>query len=207
MPRKRRTAAEARKLILDTAEAHLQKVGPEGIRLQEVAADVGVSHPAILHHFGSREGLVDAVIERAVSNLEARLVSAFSDNIDAPQATMLLEQVFEVLGDRGHARLIAWLLLSGRTEGAGGEMGTDRTLEKIAAAIHTLRENARGEEAPPHEDTVFAVMLTALALFGEGIAGPLMCRNAGIDNGAATRKRFREWFARLLVRHLESRGV
>jgi len=37
--------------------------------LQEIAADVGVSHSTILHHFGSREALVEAVVTRALDGL------------------------------------------------------------------------------------------------------------------------------------------
>ena len=56
--RVRRTAEEAKMMILDAAERRLRELGPAGIKLQELAADVGVSHPAILHHFGSRDRLV-----------------------------------------------------------------------------------------------------------------------------------------------------
>ena len=52
----RRTAEEARRLILDAAEKRLAQQGPEGLRLQDIARDIGISHPAILHHFESREG-------------------------------------------------------------------------------------------------------------------------------------------------------
>src|SRR5450432_3158548 len=62
--RRRRTSDEARAAILDAAERRLVSSGPAGIRLQEVAADVGVSHPTVLHHFGSREALVREVCER-----------------------------------------------------------------------------------------------------------------------------------------------
>src|SRR5260221_641713 len=54
LPRKRRTADEARTAMLDAAEQRLVASGPAAIRLQEVAADVGVSHPTVLHHFGNR---------------------------------------------------------------------------------------------------------------------------------------------------------
>ena len=60
--RRRRSAAETRDAILEAAERRLVDGGPEAIRLQEIAADAGISHPAILHHFGSREGLVEAMV-------------------------------------------------------------------------------------------------------------------------------------------------
>src|SRR5262249_22912893 len=64
--RTRRTAEGARREILDAAEKRLRELGPDGVRLQQIASDVGVSHPAILHHFESFEGLIQQVVQRAV---------------------------------------------------------------------------------------------------------------------------------------------
>src|SRR5579864_1988138 len=73
---KRRTADEARTAILDAAERCLVETGPAALRLQAVAEQVGVSHPTVLHHFGSREALVQAVMERAMGALEADVIAA-----------------------------------------------------------------------------------------------------------------------------------
>src|SRR5689334_19709953 len=102
-----------REKILEAAERHFAESGPAGIRLQEIAADVGVSHPAILHHFKSRAGLVEAVVERAVAKLQDDLVRAFAEAAGqpAPDGAAMLERVFETMADQGQARLLAWLLL------------------------------------------------------------------------------------------------
>ena len=90
-PRRRRTAEEARTAILDAAERRLVASGPASIRLQEVAADVGVSHPTVLHHFGSREALVEAVVVRALDSLHARLLEAVRASPEGPhEVTALL---------------------------------------------------------------------------------------------------------------------
>src|SRR2546421_10348142 len=68
--RSRRTAEEARRLILEAAEKRLIAGGPEALRLQDLARDVGISHPLILHHFGSREGLIGALIARRLEGLD-----------------------------------------------------------------------------------------------------------------------------------------
>jgi TetR/AcrR family transcriptional regulator, repressor for neighboring sulfatase len=52
--RQRRTPEEARRLILEAAQMLIARTGPEGFRLQDIAAAAGISHPLILHHFGSR---------------------------------------------------------------------------------------------------------------------------------------------------------
>src|ERR1700734_2003894 len=94
-PRKRRTAEEARAAILDAAERLLVAGGPAGLRLQEIAADVGVSHPTVLHHFGSREGLMEAVVARALDSLHADLLTAMRE---APKSvdkvSHLLDRVY-----------------------------------------------------------------------------------------------------------------
>src|SRR4029077_12509391 len=74
--RSRRRPEEARRLILDSARKLIARTGPEGLRLQEIAAAAGISHPLILHHFGSREGLVRALTQQAVTELRDRLLAA-----------------------------------------------------------------------------------------------------------------------------------
>src|SRR5262245_65030111 len=74
--RQRRTADEARAEILDAAERVLIETGPGAIRLQQVAKLVGVSHPTVLHHFGTREALVEAVVERALQAMQEDVLTA-----------------------------------------------------------------------------------------------------------------------------------
>ncbi len=173
-----------------------------GLRLQDVAADVGISHPAVLHHFGSREALVHAVIQQAIIALQEDLVRSLSETQqgDAPDAAALFEHVFETLFDRGHARLMAWLLLSGYdpfNEKARANW------EQIGQVTHALRLQRLKGKKPPYEDTLFAIVLPALALFGQAIAGKATFRVAGLDDPRAA-KRFREWLAALLSTHMDS---
>lgn len=201
-PRHRRTAEEARQAILDAAERRLRDAGPGGIRLQDVAADVGISHPAVLHHFGSREGLVGAVVERAIEGLQRDLARALGEMAgDTPDGSALFERVYEVLFERGHARLIGWLLLSGY-EPLGSE--PIRTgWATIAKTTHALRlAGAKGPRKPPLEDTRFMIVLCALALFGEAIAGRATFEAAGFERDPKAERRFRAWLATLLAEHM-----
>jgi AcrR family transcriptional regulator len=202
--RRRRTADEARDEILDAAERTLRDGGPSAIRLQEIAAQVGISHPAVLHHFGSREGLVAAVIDRAMLHLEQDLVRAFAEaGPEPPDAADLLERVARVLGGAGHARLIAWLLLSGY-EPLHGE-ATRVRWQQIAEAIHAVRlSRVTGKKKPSLEDTRFTLVLSSLAMLGEAIAGKGALEAAGFGGDPRAAQRFRKWFGALLERHMES---
>jgi TetR/AcrR family transcriptional regulator, repressor for neighboring sulfatase len=203
-PRRRRTADEARREILEAAERRLAQSGPMGLRLQDIAADVGISHPAVLHHFGSREGLVHAVIQRSIIALQEDLVRSLSETQrgEAPDAAALFEHVFETLAGGGHARLMAWLLLTGYdpfNEKARANWA------QIGQVSHALRlERRKGERKPTYEDTMFAIVLPALALFGQALAGKSTFRVAGLDADPTAPKRFRKWLAALLSAHMNA---
>jgi AcrR family transcriptional regulator len=198
--RKRRTAEEARAAILDAAERRLEASGPDAIRLQEVAADVGVSHPTVLHHFGSREALVQAVVRRALDKLAASLLAAVqSAPEDTDQVTVLLDAVFDTLAARGHGRTFLWLALSGYAP------TEDLRVQSVAEAVHAIRGEHRakkGKRKAPFEDTYFTVLLPALALLSMSV-GVKEPRGAKDDDPLGP-KRFRRWLAKLIHEHLES---
>ncbi|MBO6668760.1 TetR/AcrR family transcriptional regulator [Parvibaculum sp.] len=196
----RRTADEARRLILDAAEARLARQGPEGLRLQDIARDVGISHPAILHHFENREGLVRALIARTNTQLRDSLLGALGENDASRDAADHIGHVFEALSDRGTARLLSWLLLTGR---ATEQSDAHNIMGEIVDALQARRTDyakERGKPAPDKEDTLFLAMLTANAAFGEAIVGRQLAEAAGLDQDGI--RRFRAWFAKLLNDHL-----
>lgn len=193
-PRRRRSAEEARTAILDAAEARLREVGPGGIRLQEVAAAVGVSHPTVLHHFGSREGLMEAVVARVLESMQSGL---FEGVVAAPGTEgiqALLNRVAAQMKDQGRARTLMWLALGGYGPGLSA-----LHLKAIAEAAHEARKHKRAgkKRLPTFEDTCFSVVLPALALLSLSVLE--QSGDPGFDV-----PRFRAWLARLVHHHLES---
>ncbi len=180
----------------------LSKAGPDAIRLQEVARRVGVSHPTVLHHFGSREALVEAVVDRSMASLQGELLTTLRmRDIGEPQVVELIERVSRTLGKPENARVFAWLLLSGHADNPNG----NRQLRAIAEAAHSLRvrERAPGSPEPEFQDTLLSILLVALALFGEALAGDTLRASAGLPQSARSARRFREWLAKLVVKHME----
>jgi AcrR family transcriptional regulator len=164
----------------------------------------------VLHHFGSREGLVKAVVERAIRSLQEDLARAVSSDANADARTArqggerLYEKVSEVLLDKGHARVMAWLLLSGHGALANDEVRAGWT--QIAEATHAARvARWKGKTRPSYEDTRFTIVLSALALFGAAIAGETTFDMAGFGRSAAVQRKFRRWLATTLAGHM-SRG-
>src|SRR2546421_2443478 len=64
-PRIRRSPEDARRLILDAAQRRLIDGGPDAVRVQTVAADVGMTDAAVHYHFTNREGLMEALLADA----------------------------------------------------------------------------------------------------------------------------------------------
>ncbi len=193
----RRTAEDARRQILDAAELRLAQSGPAGIRLQDVAADLGISHPVILHHFGSREGLIRALTNRAVVELKDKLMVAIeSSDVHTED---ILGEVFNAFRG-GLAQRLAWLAIAGTDEDR--EQHDMVTLD-IVRTIQAQRVAA----APPgkvidEQDTKSIVYLVTAAAFGDAIFGAQLRRRAGLDADAAASTAFQRWLAELLQCHM-----
>lgn len=170
--RVRRSAEDSRTAILDATERRLVASGPAGVRLQEVAADVGIAHTTILHHFGSREQLVAEVVRRRIDAMNGEVIGAVKDGmLDGGLVAPVMERLFEAFGPGGHARVVAFLALEGQQNPSIDGM---RPLSRVLHAVRLASaKNAGATALPSEEDTEFFVLLTAFALFGESIVGPL----------------------------------
>lgn len=200
-PRRRRTAAEARDAILDAAERRLARSGPDGIRLKEIAADAGISHPTLLHHFGNRQGLIEALAERTMSDLADDLIGAIAAPDVIAGAPAALERVYRVLGDTGHARLLVWRALAGWAKRSGVEA---KLLWSLIDALHARRTEifeARSNAPPSYRDTAFIALIAVFATLGEAVVGSLFLSE--VSGGARpTRRAFRAWLVDRVLERL-----
>ena len=79
---------EARKQIMDTAEALFANRGIEGVSLRTINSAAGVS-PGVLHyHFGSREVLVAELINRHIGTLSQAIMERLRPLDLQPQPTV-----------------------------------------------------------------------------------------------------------------------
>jgi AcrR family transcriptional regulator len=206
--RGRRPAGEVRRAILDAARKRLAERGPEALRLKQIAEDVGISHPSILHHFGSRDGLTQALAQDAQDRLSADVLAALSVPADESTVGPLVRRVFDTLGDSGHARLLAWRGLA--LDQPLPEHSEQEMLRSLTDAIHLRRvEHARVHEepVPTREDSAFLVRLLAAVLVGDAIIGPVLELRAELDGHHDSREGFRTWLSGLVTRYVTgSRG-
>jgi AcrR family transcriptional regulator len=189
--RVRRAPDEARRLILDAAAASMAAKGPAGVRLQQVARRAGVSHSNVLHHFGSRAGLIAALNQRTVDELKSVLLrvmeAAHSSSED------IIGPAFAAYRN-GLAQRTLWVLQAPARRGA-------RSLpvfEEIVEALHARRAGAASPGVRLDKaDTRAIVHLTTIAAFGDALIGARL-RGPSTAYEPAARRRFEQWLAALL---------
>jgi len=203
VPRVRRSVDEARRVILEAAEQRLLDGGPDAVRVQAVARDVGMTDAAIHYHFGNRQGLLEAVIRAAGKRLRDDLVATVDGwrrgELDLGS---LVTRLRATMDDEGQARLTAWMALGGwKPEGQG-------LLRPVADTIHERRRDAAravGGAEPPVDDTLYAIALLGLVAWGESLTGDAWRRSVGLRSGAPTSDSFVRWVVDLVDAHLSAR--
>lgn len=193
----RRSPEEARAQILDAAERIMARGGgPASLRLQDVAKLAGISHPTILHHFGSREGLVQAINLRALERLTMSAVPGLGE---ADSSIDSVKLVFEAYRD-GLAQRMVWLLQSPDQPPARVAL-----FDEVVERFHQLRRQfAQPGYEPDLADSRAVVHLTTIAAFGDALIGARL-RQADAKEQAA-RRDFERWFGALLDMFLKAKA-
>lgn len=184
---------EARNAILDAAEKVILEVGPAGLRISAVAKKASMAHPNIIHHFGSRDGLISAVADRLGKRATQRITTAIRKavNTEDPNKVNALTHVLDTAYPGDEGKLAVWLHLSG--------MGTSLkdNMQSVLEVSHELRKSISDDAKKV--DTSRLVMLITLALIGEVVSGEGMKEALGFGTDDKSRAHFREWLAALVL--------
>ena len=192
--RVRRTVEASRQAILEAAERYLAAEGPNGVKVQKIAADLNMTDAAIHYHFGNREGLLEALLrfsgKRFVDELHQVLAGREADGLDLAQVGELLTEFYE---RRGTARLALWLVLTGWSPSGQG------MLLPVAERVHATRTRqaeAAGQTAPDLAESQKLVALVAAVALTQALAGDANLRAVGLPDTSP--QDFLDWTVRRL---------
>lgn len=112
----------ARATIRDVALRLFAEHGPDAVPVRRIATDAGVSAALVLHHFGSKEGLREAVADHVAGLFEHALDGYDTERLAGEMSqreTRTARQVFEGVFPRGTAvpRYLGRLLATGDPAG------------------------------------------------------------------------------------------
>lgn len=93
--KKEEEAFGSREKLLSAAEEVFAEHGYDGARVEEITSRAGVNVRMLYHHFGSKEGLFQAVCNRFDEAIIARLGKVFEPDTDAELLDLLARTVEE----------------------------------------------------------------------------------------------------------------
>lgn len=115
MSTKQSTSLQTRERLINAAMQTMRDHGVEALTLDSVAREAGVSKGGLLHHFRSKDALVEAILRQLFAEFEA-LVQRFYDHEHTMPGRWLRAYVRATFADEGLPLEVSAMLLASLTE-------------------------------------------------------------------------------------------
>jgi AcrR family transcriptional regulator len=182
---------DTRSLIVETARVHLRRFGEDKMTIIGIARSLGMSHANVYRYFPSKTAIIDAVLDRWLSRVEARVEEASQCEGTAAER---LEHVVMDLHSRRRAKFQQEpeLYESFRRVIVSRPDAVAKRQQKIVAVFQRLIEKGieDGEFRPVDPAEVAIVLEDATAFFLHPAVMPSALNNRGEER------------ARNVVRHV-----
>jgi TetR/AcrR family transcriptional regulator, repressor for neighboring sulfatase len=119
--------------LLDAANRLFAAKGPADVSLRAIAREANVNHGMVHRHFGTRDDLVDRLLERMAANWTAFAQSA--DDFTAAVEPMLGQDDSAESSAGAWLRLLAWSLLTEAPAASGAVQRRYATLDLLPAML------------------------------------------------------------------------
>ena len=160
--RSRMTGPQRREQLLDVGRSLFAERGFDATSVEEVAHRADVSKPVVYAHFGGKEGLYNAVVEREMT----RLLQMINDALSGGHPRELLEQAARAFLDYVEQCTDGFRILV-KGSGVGSATGTLTTLlDQVAARVEEIL--GRGFAARAYDQALapmYAQMLVGMVAF------------------------------------------
>jgi len=185
-PRQTALAEETRRLLLEAAEAEFAEKGFAAGRLEDIAARVGMTRPAVIYHFRDKRVLYDAALTAAFSELRDRIEEAADS---AGSATERVMAVVDAWVDCSLERPTLARLFMRETADAedGFRPEVADLIGPLYARILDIVERGRGPAAATEIDAGHFVTILAGATTWHATSAHLMTPGAGSTQSNAER--------------------
>ncbi|WP_421840447.1 TetR/AcrR family transcriptional regulator [Mycobacterium sp.] len=74
--------------VLDAAEHLIHRRGYDGFSMADLVSASGVSNGSVYHHFGTKDGVLGALLLRVVENYQNSILIVLDDHPDDPEQTV-----------------------------------------------------------------------------------------------------------------------
>jgi AcrR family transcriptional regulator len=170
-------SSETREQLLDAAQRLLIRGGHAELTTRRIVEEAGVSHGLIRYHFGSLEGLIEAMFERAAGSILARQRALFAATRPFVEKWEQAMNYWDVDLAAGYPKLLAELRAMAWNDRAWRPL-MERSVRAYQDMLRGAVEAATREYGL--EDVDIESATTMLRLFQTGV---LFERVGGIDLG------------------------
>ena len=190
----RRSPDEAKRAILTAAEELLVSHGVAAVSVRGVAEQVGMTDAGVHHHFGSREGLLEALLRHGGKRLRRELQVVTERWLQEGARVEPLVDVLAAFYQQGYGQLAIALVNAGwRDHGSG-------MLQAVVDALHAERVRRAPGRTIDLDETRNAVATLHQALAIDPSYGSAFRRSAGLTGSAAKdTTAHARWWARTLA--------
>jgi AcrR family transcriptional regulator len=178
--------------VLDAAMTLFAARGPASVSVRDIAAAAGVNHALVHRHFGSKQAVLRAVLERAAYELAA-VAATITDSQGG------IAQLFAASAERAtYWRALARAILDGENPRAlQRDFPTvHRMIELLQAEHRQPRKHVDSHSSPPPLDARLIVGTTSALTLGWLLFEPLLLAATGLDQ--CDREKVREQVIHML---------
>lgn len=157
--RKRRAKGQdTRERILNAAAEEFARYGLEGASIRSIAAHTGVSHTRFVYYFDSKEGLWQAVVERACTDLMKRYAAPLAHAGEISDTELLKRIYTEYIRFASENPHVSWIMSHSAREGGETARWRIKTfvapsfkmVDDLIAKVQAAGEHIEGDPSHLH---------------------------------------------------------
>ena len=165
---RRRKPTDVRQAALAVGRRLLTEGGPGALTLKAVAAELGMSHPNLIHHFGSADAFQIELKRTMVEDLTRTVTSLLRRQGDGPADTAtIVDTVFSAYGEGGISTMLAWSALA---RNDGNEEAVVRAVGELVAVLTPMMPGPDAGGDAGRLVRIVTLLAFADSLIGRGLA-------------------------------------
>ena len=159
MATKRLSGAERRAQILDVGRGVFSERAFELASMDDIAQRAGISKPILYEHFGSKEGLYAAIVEREMEDLVARVSLALSSGTSRER----WNRAVVAFVDYVETQPAGFEVLTREAPSGVGRRGLTRVIDQLAERVgDALRSGFQRAGFPPRLAPLYSTALLGM---------------------------------------------
>lgn len=151
---------DTRTRALDAAERLFDEKGVDGTSLQQIADAIGIRAPSLLHHFESKEQLLEEVITRLLVRTRDEAIEAMLAHDAAADRFSAVMDVVRRMAQR-HPQLVRVIMAEAMQQHSVALTPLEQVMGPM---LEKIERSLRGAASLPPEAPVRGILLTFLAV-------------------------------------------